>query len=114
MEAILKRLLDAETKAQRLLDHTEGESGRIVREALTDAEAAEERFAARIPELQSSFVEKAQERAALSVGEMQRRYEDRLATINQLAEEHREEAINAAMAIILDPGPGVVPSITPG
>ncbi|CAK0777312.1 ATPase [Gammaproteobacteria bacterium] len=103
MEAILKRLLDAEIKAQHLVNQADGEHEHIIREALADAQAANERFTARIPELQSSFVDKAQERATQAVGEIQRRYEERLAMLKQLAEEHREQAIAAAIAVILDP-----------
>ncbi|CAK0747703.1 (H+)-ATPase G subunit [Gammaproteobacteria bacterium] len=103
MEAILKRLLDAEVKAQHLVDQADGERELIIREALADAQAANERFTARIPELQSSFIDKAQERATQAVGEMRRRYEERLAMLKQLAEERREEAIEAAVAVVLDP-----------
>jgi vacuolar-type H+-ATPase subunit H len=103
MEDILKRLLDAEIKAQHLVDQANAERERIIHEALADAQAADERFTARIPELQASFVDKAQERATQAVGEMQRRYEERRATLNQMAAERREEAIEAAVNVVLDP-----------
>lgn len=102
MEAILKRLLDAEIKAQHLVNQADGERDRIIREALADAQAANERFTVRIPEIQSSFIDKAQERATQAVGEMQRRYEERLATLKRLAEERSEEAIAATIAVVLD------------
>ena len=103
MEAILKRLLDAELKAQQLVDLAGVERDRIIQGAIADAGAASERFTARIPEIQSSLVTKAQERADQSVGEMQRRHADHLATIRRVSEERRVEAIAAAIAIVLDP-----------
>ena len=77
MEDILKRLLDAELRAQGQVDQANTERERMIRQALADARAAEERFDARIPELQASFMEKAEERAHQTIGELQRRYEER-------------------------------------
>ncbi|CAK0757529.1 H+-ATPase, subunit H [Gammaproteobacteria bacterium] len=102
MEAILKRLLDAETKAQHLLNQTESECERIVHEALANAQAAAERFTIRVPEIQSSFIDNARGRAAQAVDEMRRRHEDRLILLKQLAREHQEKAIEAALTVVLD------------
>ncbi len=104
METILKRLLDAELKAQQLVDLADGERERMVREALTLAVAANERFTARIPEIQTSLAAKAAERANQSVAEMQRRYEDHLAMVSRVSAEQRGAALEAALALVLDPG----------
>ena len=103
MEAILKRLLDAELKAQQLVDHANAERERILHQALADAQAAEERFSARIPTIHSSFIAQAEERATQTIGELNRRYEERRTQLQQMAEGRREDAMEAAMALVLDP-----------
>ncbi len=104
MEATLQRLLDAERKAQQLVDLASLERDRILQGALADASAASDRLTARIPDIQTSLTAKAQERANQSIAEMQRRHADHLALIHQSSKTRREEAMLAAMTMLLDPG----------
>jgi V/A-type H+-transporting ATPase subunit G/H len=103
MEDTLKRLLDAELRAQALVDQANKERDRMIQQALEEARSADERFTARIPEIQSSFLGKAEERAGQTIGEMTRRYEERRRNLRAMAEGRGGEAVEAALAILLDP-----------
>lgn len=103
MEEILKRLLDAEAKAEEIVNIANAKRERMISQALEDGRAAEARFEARIPEIQASFADKAEERASQAVAELKRRYEERHKYLRELAEAHEREALDAAIALILDP-----------
>ena len=97
MEDTLKRLLDAEVKAQAQVDEAQKQRDRLVSQAREEARNAERRFNKRIPGIQDSFRGKAEERARQSIAEMQRRYEERGARIKEAAEKATDTAVTAAM-----------------
>ncbi|KFI22261.1 hypothetical protein [Nitrosococcus oceani] len=99
----LKRLLEAELRAQALVDQASQERDKIIHQALAEARRAEERFAIRIPELQQSFVSRAESRAEQTMSELTRRYGEREGEIEALARKRQEEASEAALARLLDP-----------
>ena len=103
MDKTLQLLLDAELRAEKIAKHAEQEQERIIQGALLEARGEEGRFEARIPEIHSSFLEKADLRAEQTVGEIKRRYDDRRAELRDLAEERENEALEAAFAILLNP-----------
>jgi vacuolar-type H+-ATPase subunit H len=103
VEDELKRLLDAEARAETLVDQANTEREAIIHRAREDARIAEERFEARIPELRASFLDKAEDRAAQAVAELARRYEERAARLRALAQDREHEATEAAVAWVLDP-----------
>lgn len=105
MDETLKRLLDAEVKAQVQVDEAVKERDRIVAEARQEVRKAEQRFHRRVPEIQASFRDKAEERARQSIAELERQYEERRAQIAAAAREAEEEALDAAMACLLDVAP---------
>ncbi len=102
MEDTLKRLLEAEAKAEKMVDEAKAERQRKVEQALQNARAEEQRFESRIPEIHADFLKKAENRANQTVGELQRRYEERTRQLRMLAEEHENEAINSAVGLILN------------
>lgn len=104
MEDELQRLLDTELQAEALVKEAEGKRERMIRQALDDARAAEQQFEARIPELHTSFMQKAEERAEQAIAEQARRYEERRNKLRALAQQREQEAIQAAQALLLDPG----------
>ena len=106
MEDELQRLLDTELQAEALVREAELKREKMIREALAEARSAEEQFEARLPELRASFMEKADERAQHAVAELARRYEERRGHLRALAQEREQEAIQAAMALLLDPERG--------
>jgi len=103
MDDTLKRLLDAEMKAQARVDEAMNEHDRIVSQAQEEVRQAEQRFSARIPEIQASFKDKANERADQSIAELNRRYDERRLQLEALAEERHKIATEEAISIILDP-----------
>ena len=103
MDDTLKKLLDAEMKAQARVDEAMNEHDRIVAQAQEEVRKAEERFNARIPEIQESFISKAKERADQTIAELNRRYDERRIQLEALAEDRHKDATEEAISIILDP-----------
>lgn len=101
MKDILKRLLDAELKAQSLVNEAKQQRDIITKEAQQEVQRAEERFNARIPELYSSFENKAQERAMQTISELQRRCDERCSALTSEAEEHHDNAVSSVLNKIL-------------
>lgn len=103
MEDTLKRLLAAEQQASEITRQAEQEAENIVQSALDDASVQQERFEKRLPQLRNSHLEKAQQRAEQTSKEIERRYEERIAALRDAAENHEEEALDAAFAFLLNP-----------
>ena len=104
MEDILKHLLEAESRAETIVEEAEQERARIIQQALDNVKQIEDRFEAGLPELRISFTSKAEERAAQEIAGMQRRYDERSRDLRSRAEQREEDALAAAIALITDPG----------
>jgi len=102
IEDELQRLLDTELQAEALVKEAELKREQMIRRAREDARAVEQQFEARLPELRASFMEKAEERAVQSVAELARRYEERRAQLRSQAKSREEDAVKAAVAMLLD------------
>lgn len=102
MEDVLKRLLEAEARAEAVVSEANAKREQIIRQATDEARAAEARFEARIPEIQASFSGKSEERAQQGIAELKRRYEERQKNLRGLAETQTQAAIDAALSVILD------------
>ncbi|OIO58480.1 MAG: ATPase [Alphaproteobacteria bacterium CG_4_10_14_0_2_um_filter_63_37] len=102
MEDSLKRLLDAEVKAEALIDGANAQKEAMLRQAIEDVRQAERRFEERIPEIQSSFETKAQSRAEQAVAALERRYHEREGQLGALAAARHDEAVEAAFALLID------------
>ncbi len=103
MDDTLKRLLDAEMRAERLATQAEEEQDRIIQKAVDDAKADNERFSARIPDLHRAFIAKAEERADQNIAELRRRYDERHVQLRDQAEQREDEALEAAFQILIGP-----------
>lgn len=101
MDDTLQRLLDAEVRAERIAQEAEAEQEKIIQDALAEAHAQEDRFRAGIPELHRSFIDKAEERAEQTVAELRRRYDERHTQLRDLAEQHEDEALQAAFEVLI-------------
>ncbi len=101
MDDTLKRLLEAEMRAERLAQEAEEEAARLVQAAVAEAKAQEERFRTRIPDLHRGFIQKSAERAEQTIAELKRRYDERHIQLRNLAEEREDEALAAAFDILL-------------
>ncbi|MBK1703721.1 ATPase [Halochromatium glycolicum] len=103
MDDTLKRLLDAEMRAEKIAQEAEQEQERIIQAAMRDARTQDEHFTARVPDLHRSFINKAEERAEQTVAELKRRYDERHVQLRETAEKRENEALEAAFALLLDP-----------
>ena len=103
MEDPLKRLLEAEARAQGLIDAASAERQRILDEALAAARDAEARFEAGRADLRAPFIKEAHGRADQAVAELARKYEERQRNLRGMASRHEQEAVDAALNLLLDP-----------
>ncbi len=101
MSDSLKDLLEAEAEAEAIVTAGENERDKIIQKALGDALDMERQFGDRLPEIQQSFVDKAQERAARTIAEMKLRYDERNKMLRELAGKHEQEALDRAVNLIL-------------
>jgi vacuolar-type H+-ATPase subunit H len=103
MDDTLKRLLDAEMRAEKLAQEAEEEQERIIQSAIREARAEDERFTARIPDMHRAFIRKSEERAEQTIAELKRRYDERHVQLRNMAEEREQEALKEAFALLVDP-----------
>jgi len=101
MDDTLKRLLDAEQRGQALVVKALADRDQLIDKALEEVKSADARFRARIPEIRDDFIIKADERAAQAIAEKRRRYQERLETLEQEAEHHHDQAVAAALDVLL-------------
>lgn len=99
----LQRLLDAEARAQAVIDGASHQRQRIIDDALAAARDAEARFEAGRAALRAPFLDEARGRADQAVAELARKYGERQRTLRDLAARHESEAVDAALALLLDP-----------
>ena len=96
-------LLEIEKQAEQIVQDAEKQRQQIRQQALDDANANIEQFNARLPELHQSFLDKANERAEQSIAELKLRYNEHNSDLRKLAEEHEQEALDAAIKVFFDP-----------
>lgn len=101
MDDTLKRLLDAELRAEQVVQEAKVKREEITRQALEEARHAEQRFHARVNELHAAFVDKAKGRADQTIAELQRRYDERSKELRKSAEDRESEAVEAALTLLL-------------
>ena len=103
MDEPLQRLLDAEARAQAVIDDASLERQRMMDEALAAVRDAETRFEAGRTELRAPYLHEAQGRADQMVAELSRKYGERQRMLRELAARHESEAVDAALTLLLDP-----------
>ena len=103
MDDPLKRLLEAEARAQGIIDAASMERQRLLDEALAAAREAEVRFEAGRAELRAPFLKEANSRADQAVAELARKYEERQRNLRDMSSRHEQEAGDAALNLLLDP-----------
>ena len=103
MDDALKRLLEAEARAQSLIEAASVERQRILDEALASARESEVRFEAGRADLRAPFIKEAHGRAEQAVAELSRKYDERQRSLRDMATRHEQEAVDAALDLLLDP-----------
>ena len=102
MNESLERLLDAEQRARRLVDDALAQRDRTLEKARHEAEEAERQFENRMQELRRGLRAGAEERAGQRIGEMEREFAERGRRLRELAGQHRDEALEAAVELLTD------------
>lgn len=102
MDDTLQRLLDAEMKAESIAREAEEARENTIRAATLEARELDEAFTAKIPILQQTWIARSEERAANSIAEIERRYDERYERLRDVAEEREEEALNAGFRLLMD------------
>ncbi len=103
MDDQLQRLLETEARAQAVIDAASRERQRMIEDALAAVRDAEARFEAGRAELRAPYLDEAKGRAEQAVAELSRKYGERQRTLRDLASRHEAEAVDAALALLLDP-----------
>jgi vacuolar-type H+-ATPase subunit H len=103
MDDPLKRLLEAEARAQAIIDAAGKERQRMLDAALASVHEAEARFEAGRADLRAPFLKEAHSRADQAVAELTRKYEERQRNLRAMASRHEQEAVDAALSLLLDP-----------
>jgi V/A-type H+/Na+-transporting ATPase subunit G/H len=96
----LKRLLNAELEAERIVAGAGEQRQAIIEQAKRDARAEEQQHAERVAEIHASFRAQAEQRAQQTIAEMQRRYEEQERVLRASAELHEQQALDEAIALI--------------
>ncbi len=96
----LKRLLNAELEAERIVARGDQQRQAIIMQAKRDARAEEQQHAERVTEIHASFRAQAEQRAQQTIAEMQRRYEEQERVLRASAELHEQQALDEAIALI--------------
>lgn len=96
----LKRLLDAESRAEEIIAHADAERQRVIEQTRHEAREAEQQHAERIAEIHASFLAQAEQRAQQTIAELKRRHAERSAALQNAAEQRKQQAIEAAVALL--------------
>lgn len=104
IDETLKRLLDAETEAERVLMHADEERLQIIEQAKREARAAEQQQAEHIADIHASSLAQAELRAQQTIAEMQRRYSEQSLTMRAAAQQHEQQALDEAVALLTGMG----------
>jgi V/A-type H+-transporting ATPase subunit G/H len=99
----LQRLLEAEARAQAIIDDASNERKRMIEDALAATRDAEARFEANKTELRAPFLKEAQAHAEQAIAELTRKHEERQRSLRDMATRHEAEAVEAALTLLLDP-----------
>jgi vacuolar-type H+-ATPase subunit H len=100
VDETLKRLLDAEAKAEAAVVRADEERQSIVEQARREAAAAEQQHARRVAEIHASFLAQAEQRAQRSIADLQRHHTEQAAALRAAARLNERQALDAAVALI--------------
>ncbi len=102
MEDLISRLLTTELEAEALVADAKLKYDELVQRAQEEARAAEVALDLHVPELRSQRVDQEAARAVLVIAELKQRYDELHREQHARAEQRAGEALELAMAILLD------------
>jgi len=104
VEDILKRLLEVEINAEKMVANAQSQREAMVHQTLLDTQQAEQQFKSQVSELKTNFLQKAELRATQTIAELQKRYTEKKTHLNQLAKENHDKALDATMQLFMNLG----------
>lgn len=99
-EEALKRLLDAEARAEDIIARADEERRRIVEEAEREVVASEQRHAEHVREIRATYIAQAESRAQQTITELRRRHSEHAAALRASAASMEAHALDAALALL--------------
>ncbi len=104
VDETLKRLLDAEAKAEQVVARADEERQAIIEQARQEAHTTEVHHDKRVAEIHAAFHAQAEQRAQQSVAELQRRYAEHILALRASAKRQEQQAIEDALALLTGSG----------
>ena len=104
MDETLKRLLDAEAKAEQIVARADAERQAVIEQAKRDAHALEAQHAGRIAEIHTSFLAQAEQHAQQTIATMQKRHAEQAKALRTLAQRYEQQALDEAVALLTKTG----------
>ncbi len=105
-EEPLKRLLDAEARAEQVIARADEERRGIVEQARQEVAAQEARHAERIEEIRAAQRAQAEQRAQQTITELKRRHAERAAALRAASGSMEARALDAAVNLLTASGGG--------
>jgi vacuolar-type H+-ATPase subunit H len=100
VDETLKRLLDAEAKADQIVKRADEERQAIIEQAKHDAHLAEQLHAERMAELHASFLAQAEQRAQQTITALQQRHNEQARALRISAQRNEQQALAEAVALL--------------
>ena len=100
VDETLKRLLDAEAKAEQVVARADEERQAIIEQAKRDASVAEQQQAERMAEIHADFLAQAEQRAEQTIAALQKRHAGQAQTLRISAQRNEQQALAEAVALL--------------
>ena len=104
VDETLKRLLEADTKAEQVIARADKERQAIIVQARQEARLAEQHHAKRVSELHASFLAQAEQRAQQTIAELQQRYSEHSLALHASAKQLERQALDEALGLLTGSG----------
>jgi len=95
-------LLDAENKAEDLIDQARKAHDRLLDDTLEEVHQQEHLFSSRIPEIHESSLDRALQQAEQVITTYQQHYDERANQLRELAEQREDEALDVAFKLFMN------------
>lgn len=104
VDETLKRLLDAEAKAEQIVARADEERQAIIEQAKHDARAAGQQHAERMAEIHATFLAQAEQRAEQTIAALQQRHAGQALALRASAQRHEQQVLDEAVALLTGTG----------
>lgn len=104
VDETLKRLLNAEAKAEQIVARADEERQAIIEQAKRDAGVTEQQHAERMAEIHTSFLAQAEQRAQQTITALQQRHSELAQALHISAQRNEQQALAEAVALLTGTG----------